>query len=1279
MIRGVGVSGAVAINVAAMVGAGPLITIPLVVLALHGSVSVWPWIAGAAIALCDGLVFAELASRFPHSGASYVYLREAFGAHGPGRLAAFVYVWQYVFVVPLVLASGYIGFAQYAAYLVPAAAAPLPTHLIALAVGVVTVVALYRAIPLIARTAIVLGSIALATLLAVAACGFAHPAQNVGALLGPAFALQGLSVTMLGAAMVYTLYDYAGYNAACQIGDEVIAPLRTIPRAIVTSVVLVGVAYVALNLGIFSALPATDVAASTYVASLAVERTAGHAAAVAVTIATLITAFASTYGGLLGASRVPYAAARDGDFLAPFARLHPVLRFPHISLLALGLLALPATLFPLDAVINALTAGVVLVQGAGGNLAVLVLRARAEPAPFRLPLYPLPVLVALAAWLFLFWSSGTQAMLFGGATILAGAAAFLVRARRARTWPFALLAGLAFFFAAPHPAQAETFTHARIVQRDGRPQLQVDGKPFFFFGGAFFYDRIPPERWRASMLAMRGLGANTLDLYVPWNWHETADGAFDFDGHSNPRRNLRAVLRLARKLGFHLIVRPGPVIRNEWRNGGYPAWLLTRPAYGMPLHDVLEGRYPATATLQNAHSDDAAAEWLRNDTHRTYAARWLQRALREFVPYADLVIAVSLDDDQGAYLDNQTWPAPHLQAYLGWLEQQVRSVTGPGLPAFINTWAMKVPASSPVWAMGNWYQSSSYEIGEHDRTELDFNTALLTTQERAPLAASEFQAGWLAAPEDPQPRAAAPSNTTLALAELVSWGAHGVVDFPLQDTLAPFGWEAPFSNAFYAWNAAIPREPDALRTAQPARYAPTRRFGAEIARYGPLLAASHRVASIALADEISASDETELTNEDVGAIAAELKTELQTCTLRGLTCDVVDLRFASERRLRSYRTLVVPAFGRPPLPAIAARLAALASAGVEVTDRIPNRRGSGITVLDGPDATFGVVSNWSNVPQRYGGTLHVGTRILRVAPFVLAPRDARLLVLAARAPIAAPALPPPAVPPAVDEPWISLNGRQAVHVQLPALAAGQARVVTGAAFGSGERTVTLANARVVAIFVPDGGARMVVFAPAERRLHPYNAANATGALRDDVLIEPPASTTDRIARYTHSYPAGTFNRSYRVDVLQAAGSSVAVRFTYTAPDLPGNPRFEKTVRLAAGAARLVVDERVSIDPEASEQRAVTRSALSVPAGIAVDTSPSFLAWDGRHAIAVTWNPGDATAATWTRHGNNGTLTLTAAGPVLRTTYALDETAGRIAAAAFAQKEREWLAGNPNGP
>ncbi len=1276
MIRGISLRSAVAINIATMVGAGPLITIPLVVTTLGGSLSLWPWIAGAVIALCDGLTFAELASRFPRSGGTYTYLREAFGPHGPGRLAAFIFIWQLLFVAPLALATGYIGFAQYAAYLWPALGAEWPSHAVAVGIGAVTLLSLYRTIPRIAHTALVLGAIAVVTLAVVAIAGLTHPVHPLTSLIAPALSMHGIGIAALGAALVITLYDYTGYNDVAQLGDEVIAPVRTIPRSIVIAIAIVAAAYAALNLGVFSVLARAEVVGSTFVASLVVERALGHAAAVVVTVLILITAFASTYGLLLGWSRVPYAAARDGDFLPAFGALHSTKHFPHVALLTFGLLALPASLFNLGDVINALTAGIVLVQGVATNVAVVALRRRPEPAPFRMPLYPLPAVVACAAWIFVFCSSGTSAIWLGSLMLVAGAAVFLVRARSVRAWPFAALVAAAVLFAVPQTAGAAAFTHARIVQSTNGPQLQVDGKPFFFFGGAFFYERIPPERWRAAMLAMRRVGANTLDLYVPWNWHETADGEFDFDGHTNARRNLRGVLRLARELGFHLIVRPGPVIRNEWRNGGYPAWLLTRPIYGMPLHDVLEGRYPATATLQNANSDAAAAEWMRNATHRTYAARWLRRALSEFVPYADLVIAIALDDDQGAYIDNQTWPAPNLQTYLHWLDAHVRAVAGPVVPTFINTYDMKVPASSPVWAMGNWYQSDAYAIGDHDRVELDFATATLTTQERAPLAQSEFQAGWLASPEDPQPRAASPSNTTLALAELLSWGAHGIVDFPLQDTLAPFGWEAPFSNAFYSWFAAIPRDPDRMDVRPaPGRWAPTKRFGDDVVRYGALLAATHRVATIAIANEVSASNPAAMTNDDVAAIAEQLKAALRTCNARGLTCDVVDLRFSSDARLRRYRTLVIPPFVKRPTATIAARLDRLARAPLTIATQVPNQLGSGITVLAGRAATFGVAANWSGAPRRFGGATWTGTRTLKIPPFTVAPRDARLIVIAEPAHSALKPSATVARAPAPGEPWVELNARQAVHVALPGVPADEARVTIGSAFGSGDRTVTLANANVVAVLVPDGGARLVVFAA--RRQLPHNATNATGALRDDVLMQPPPSTTDRIAKYTHSYPAGTFNRQYRTEIV-AQGAEAVVRFSADAPDLSG-AHFEKTVRLAAGATRLVVDERVTFDPGAADQRAVTMSALGVAPAAGVQTAPTFVAWAGGRALAVTWQPASVGQATWTRFGSNGTLTLVAANNALRTTYALADAPGAAAAQAFAQQERDWLAANPNPP
>ncbi|HEY3676886.1 MAG TPA: amino acid permease, partial [Candidatus Tumulicola sp.] len=94
MQRAIGLRGAIAINVITMIGIGPLVTIPLVIAALGGPLALVGWIAGAIVALCDGLVWAELSSRYPGSGGTYVYLRAIFGEHSLGRALAFLFNWQ---------------------------------------------------------------------------------------------------------------------------------------------------------------------------------------------------------------------------------------------------------------------------------------------------------------------------------------------------------------------------------------------------------------------------------------------------------------------------------------------------------------------------------------------------------------------------------------------------------------------------------------------------------------------------------------------------------------------------------------------------------------------------------------------------------------------------------------------------------------------------------------------------------------------------------------------------------------------------------------------------------------------------------------------------------------------------------------------------------------------------------------------------------------------------------------------------------------------------------
>ncbi|MFY9781687.1 MAG: APC family permease, partial [Candidatus Baltobacteraceae bacterium] len=448
MIRGIGLRGAVAVNVITMIGIGPLITIPLVLTDLHGSLALAGWVVGAAIALCDGLVWAELGSLYPGSGGTYVFLRETFGRNTLGRLLAFLFAWQIVLAAPLVLASGYIGFAHYAAYLWPALAGDARLQgAVAALVGILTLFALYRPIGRIASLGLALAAVATATLGAVIVATATHFDAARALSFDRTAPLGSALAAGLGPALVITLYDYYGYGQSCTVSDEVRAPARTLPRSVVLSILIVGALYIALQLGVLGVVPWRELVAATpggappdaasFVASLAVERTWGAWAARIVTLAILVTAFASTFGNLLGYSRIPYAAAVDGVFFAPFARLHPRSRFPHVALLTIGLLALPPCFLTLGDVINALTTGLVIIQSLAQIAALVALRARKVRAPYRMALYPLPALAAAAGWIYIFCSAGTGAIAFGLLSLAAGVALYAWRAKLAAQWPFA--------------------------------------------------------------------------------------------------------------------------------------------------------------------------------------------------------------------------------------------------------------------------------------------------------------------------------------------------------------------------------------------------------------------------------------------------------------------------------------------------------------------------------------------------------------------------------------------------------------------------------------------------------------------------------------------------------------------------------------------------------------------------------------------------------------------------------------------------------------------------
>jgi amino acid transporter len=435
--RRIGLRTAVAINMTQMCGIGPFVTIPLMIATLGGPQAVFGWIVGAVLALADGLVWAELGGAMPGAGGTYLYLREAF-QYRTGRLMPFLFVWTAMFTIPLIMATGVIGLVQYLGYLLPGMTW-VEIHAISVAVVALVVFALYRRVTETGAIGTVLWVVALLSLAIVIVASLTnfHPSL---AFTYPhdAFAFGGPFWGGLGAGLLIGIYDYLGYNTTAYMGAELRDPGRVLPRSIIYAVLAIMVVYLAMNIGVLGVVPWHEAAKSQSVASLVLERTWGKAAADVTTVLILVTAFGSVFAGLLGGSRVPYHAARDGLFFRAFGRLHPRHRFPHVALLAMGAITAVGSFFSLATVIQVLLAVFVIVQAIAQVVALTVLRARQPdlPRPYRQWLYPVPSLVALAGWIYVYTSSGHTPIVFSIVILVAGLIAFLLWARAERQWPF---------------------------------------------------------------------------------------------------------------------------------------------------------------------------------------------------------------------------------------------------------------------------------------------------------------------------------------------------------------------------------------------------------------------------------------------------------------------------------------------------------------------------------------------------------------------------------------------------------------------------------------------------------------------------------------------------------------------------------------------------------------------------------------------------------------------------------------------------------------------------
>lgn len=432
LVRGFGLLQATALNMSNMVGVGPFITIPLIIASMGGPQCMLGWAAGAVLALCDGLIWSELAAAMPAAGGTYRYLREAFRGGALGRLLPFLFIWQFIFSGPLEIASGYIGFAQYLSYFWRGLG-PLEIKLAGLGVGALVVALLYRRITAVGRLTVVLWAGMLATVVWIIGSGILNFNPAVAFDFPPgAFRFSTGFFLGLGSAMLIAMYDFLGYYDICYIGGEVRDPARVIPRAIIISVAAVAAIYAVMNLMLIGVVPWREAMESKFIVSEYMERLYGPVAAGAVTVLILWCAFASVFALVLGYSRIPYAAALEGDFFRPFARLHPRGQFPHVSLLVVGGLAMLASLLTLEWVISALLTARILVQFVGQIVALHYIRTRRPgiALPFRMWFYPLPSLIAFAGWMYVFLTAGGTFILYGLLTLAAGVAAWWLWSRR---------------------------------------------------------------------------------------------------------------------------------------------------------------------------------------------------------------------------------------------------------------------------------------------------------------------------------------------------------------------------------------------------------------------------------------------------------------------------------------------------------------------------------------------------------------------------------------------------------------------------------------------------------------------------------------------------------------------------------------------------------------------------------------------------------------------------------------------------------------------------------
>lgn len=421
---------ATSINMIDMVGIGPFVVMPFVVAQFNSGLFIWAWIFGAFTAFVDGMIWSELGAKYPLAGGTYNFHRIAFGERG-GRLMSFLFVWQTAIQAPLVVASAAIGFSQYLTYIVDLD--PWQQKMVSGGLVIFVLILLYRKIETVGKISVIFGSVVILTIIWIIISGLSH--QQHGIKMWPVgnesfFSFAFWSAVAHGS--LKTVYSYLGYYNVCHLGGEIKRPEVNIPRSIFISIFGIAVLYLLMNIAVMGVVPWQSIRTDDrYLVSTFMEQLYGHNAGVAVTVMICCIAMSSLFAVVLGYSRVPYAAAVDGNFFKVFGKLHPTKKFPHISLLVLcGLGLVFSLLMKLSDVITSILAMRIVVQFIAQCAGVVLLRKKHDTKnlPFKMWLYPVPVILSVIIWIYLLYHN--KFALHGGLIAMAGVLVYFIINRK---------------------------------------------------------------------------------------------------------------------------------------------------------------------------------------------------------------------------------------------------------------------------------------------------------------------------------------------------------------------------------------------------------------------------------------------------------------------------------------------------------------------------------------------------------------------------------------------------------------------------------------------------------------------------------------------------------------------------------------------------------------------------------------------------------------------------------------------------------------------------------